>query len=177
VIGSKEAGRLLLEPYRSRPRAGTAKLAVVPSSNRSPARKVALRDVTPNRRRGGDIRVLLGPATVGATSGFFGVVTLEPGEYVSEHYHPYSEEFLYTIRGGATVRLDGTEVVDLDEGEGLLVPIGVRHRVSNRGATAAVLAFHLGPLAERPELGHVNTEPLPEEAAPVARVAGEGVPR
>ncbi len=126
-------------------------------------RKVSLADVSPNRRRGGDIRVLLGPRTVGATSGFFGVLTLQPGELVSEHYHPYSEEFLYAIHGSAAVRLDGEQVVVLGPGEGLLVPIGVRHRVTNDTQTTAVLTFHLAPLAERPELGHVDTEPLPGE--------------
>jgi putative monooxygenase len=128
---------------------------------RPPYVKVALADVVPDRRRGGDIRVLLGPRTVGATSGFFGVLTLGPGEYVSEHYHPYSEEFLYAIEGRATVRLDGDEVVTLDPGEGLLVPIGVRHRVANPTPASAVLALHLCPLAARPELGHVDTEPTP----------------
>jgi len=122
--------------------------------------KVALRDVVPNRRRGGDIRVLLGPATVGATSGFFGVLTLAPGEYVSEHYHPYSEEFLYVVSGGATVRLDGEDVT-VAEGEGVFVPIGTRHRVTNTTGADAVLAFHLCPLAPRPDLGHVDTEPQP----------------
>jgi putative monooxygenase len=138
----------------------------MPSTN-----KVALADVAPNRRRGGDIRVLLGPRTVGATSGFFGVLTLAPGEFVSEHYHPYSEEFLYAIEGGATVLLDGEQVVALEPGEGLLVPIGVRHRVTNPADTTAVLAFHLSPLAERPELGHVDTEPLPGDG-PLPDVGG-----
>src|SRR3954454_18471554 len=68
-------------------------------------RTVALRDVPPNRRRGGDIRLLLGPKTVGSTSGFFGVLRLEPGERVSEHYHPYSEEFLYVVSGRIRARL------------------------------------------------------------------------
>jgi putative monooxygenase len=131
-----------------------------------PYLKVARDDVAPDRRRGGDIRVLLSPRTVGATSGFFGLLTLGPGEYVAEHYHPYSEEFLYAIEGRATVRLDGAEEVTLDQGEGLLVPIGVRHRVANSTPASVLLAFHLGPLAERPELGHVNTEPLPGAASP-----------
>src|SRR5438067_7016428 len=144
----------------------------MPSSG-SPVKKVALADVVPNRRRGGDIRVLLGPRTVGATSGFFGVLTLAPGEFVSEHYHPYSEEFLYAIQGRAAVLLDGDQVVVLEAGEGLLVPIGVRHRLTNETDTVAVLAFHLGPLAERPELGHVDTEPLPVDG-PLPEVGGPG---
>ena len=36
-------------------------------------RVVSPRDAVSNRARGGDIRVLLGPATVGATGGFLGV--------------------------------------------------------------------------------------------------------
>jgi len=131
----------------------------MPSTQPS-ARKVALCDVTPNRRRGGDIRVLLGPATVGATSGFLGVLTLAPDEFVSEHYHPYSEEFLYVVRGTVVVRVDGEEV-PVAEGEGLFVPIGARHRVTNPTADTAVVAFHLCPLAPRPDLGHVDTEAQP----------------
>jgi putative monooxygenase len=130
----------------------------MPSTQQS-VKKVALRDVAPNRRRGGDIRVLIGPATVGATSGFLGVLTLAPGEFVSEHYHPYSEEFLYVVSGSVTVRVDGEEV-PLEQGEGLLVPIGARHRVASPDGPAVVV-FHLSPLAPRPELGHVDTEPCP----------------
>ena len=137
------------------------------------ATKVNVGDVTPNRRRGGDLRVLLGPATAGATSGFMGVVHLEPGEYVSEHYHPYSEEFLYLVRGELTVRVDG-EPVGMVAGDGLLIPINVRHRVENTGSEQAFGVFHLGPLAPRPELGHVDTEPLPNSGEPTIQVGGAG---
>jgi putative monooxygenase len=138
----------------------------MPEISSSPAkvRKVSLAEITPNRRRGGDLRVVLGPATVQATSGFLGVLTLEPGEYVSEHYHPYSEEFLYVVSGGLVLRLDG-EPLRLDATEGVLVPIGVRHRVENDGPVTATAVFQLGPLAPRPELGHVDTEPPPDDGA------------
>jgi putative monooxygenase len=107
------------------------------------------------------MRVLLSPKTVQATSGFSGVLTLQPGEFVSEHYHPYSEEFLYAVTGEVAVRIDGDQIVDLRPGTGLMIPIGVRHRAVNVGTDEAFLVFHLGPLAPRPELGHVDTEPLP----------------
>jgi putative monooxygenase len=137
-------------------------------------RKVAVADVAPNRRRGGDIRVLLSPKTAGATSGFFGVLTVAPQEYVAEHYHPYSEEFLYVVAGQVTARLDGDRYVDLVAGEGLLVPIGVRHRVTNPGAEPATVTFCLTPLAPRPDLGHVDTEtlPAPQELALDVGAAG-----
>ncbi len=122
-------------------------------------RKAALADVAANRRRGGDIRVVLGPKTAGATTGFLGVLTLEPGEYVSEHYHPYSEEFLYVTSGSMTVLVDG-EPAELSAEEGVLVPIGVRHKVVNLSDATATCVFQLCPLAPDPALGHVDTEPL-----------------
>jgi putative monooxygenase len=136
--------------------------------------RVAVRDVPPDRRRGAEIRVLLGPRTVGSTSGFLGVAALEPGERINEHYHPYSEEFLYVTRGAITVDLDDRPV-PLAAGEALYVPVNARHRLRNIGAERAEVVFQLGPLAPRPELGHVDTEgpavpgPPPGPAAPVTR--------
>ncbi|MFF4712928.1 cupin domain-containing protein [Streptomyces eurythermus] len=119
--------------------------------------------VPSNRRRGGDLRTLLSPGTVGSTSGFMGVAILAAGERVVEHYHPYSEEFLYVTDGSVTVDLDGVPH-GLRAGQSVLVPIGVRHRVRNTGRDEARIVFHLGPLAPRPELGHVDTETLEESA-------------
>jgi putative monooxygenase len=111
----------------------------------------------PNRRRGGDIRVLLSPASVGSTAGFLGTLTLEPGEIVTEHWHPYSEEFLYCQSGEVTVRLDGEER-RLPAESAVHIPVGVRHRIVNDTDQQAVFVFFCGPLAPRPELGHVDTE-------------------
>ncbi|CAM3819721.1 cupin domain-containing protein [Nocardiopsis rhodophaea] len=135
--------------------------------------KVAYGDVEPTRRQGGEIRVLLTPASVGATAGFMGVLTIGPGEYVSEHYHPYSDEFLFVSEGAVDVRLDG-EHVRLEADDALMVRRGTRHRLSCGGTQAAKLVFHLGPLAPRPNLGHVDTEPLPHPEAPVPKVGGQG---
>jgi len=120
-------------------------------------RKVAVHEVAASRHRGGEIRVLLSPKTVGATSGFLGVLRLGPGERVTEHYHPYSEEFLYVVRGRLLVRVGG-EPVELAAGEALLLSIEARHHVENIGEDTAEAVFHLCPLAPRPELGHVDTE-------------------
>lgn len=130
--------------------------------------KVAADEVAANTKRGGDIRVTLSPKTVGCTSGFGGVLTVEPGDWVTEHYHPYSEEFLHVVEGTLEMTLDGKDVVTLRPGDSLCVPIGVRHRLVNNGDTAARCAFHLSPLAPRPELGHVDTEQAqrPEQANP-----------
>lgn len=118
---------------------------------------IAARNVAPDQRRGGELRVLLGPKTVGSTSGFMGVATMAPGERIAEHYHPYSEEFLYVTRGAITVDLDD-KPVPVAAGEALFIPIDTRHRLRNTGDEPAEVVFQLGPLAPRPELGHVDTE-------------------
>jgi len=130
-------------------------------------RKVAADQVSANRRRGGDLRVTLSPRTVGSTSGFGGVLRLEPGEFVTEHYHPYSEEFIHVVAGEVELTVDGT-VFALVLDDSLMVPINARHRMVNNGRGIARLVFHLSPLAPRPELGHVDTEPAlqPQVAHP-----------
>ncbi|WUS95448.1 cupin domain-containing protein [Streptomyces sp. NBC_00708] len=120
-------------------------------------RIVDLSETQPNRRRGGDLRALLTPTAVGATSGFMGLAIVEPGDRIGEHYHPYSEEFVYVVQGLLEVDLDG-ETHTMRPDQGLLIPPHVRHRFRNVGDTEARMVFHLGPLAPRPELGHVDTE-------------------
>ncbi|WP_042372857.1 cupin domain-containing protein [Streptacidiphilus neutrinimicus] len=132
------------------------------------ARIVNLAETPPNRRRGGDLRAMLTPATVGSTSGFMGMALIEPGERIGEHYHPYSEEFVFVVAGDLEVDLDG-ETHALRPDQGLLIPRDMRHRFRNVGDAQARMVFHLGPLAPRPELGHVDTESEPAPGdAPVA---------
>ncbi|MBM9509880.1 cupin domain-containing protein [Actinacidiphila acididurans] len=122
-----------------------------------PPRIVHVDDIAPNRRRGGDLRAMLTPSVVGSTSGFMGLALIQPGEKISEHYHPYSEEFVFVVCGELEVDLDGT-AYPLRPDHGLMIPKDMRHRFRNVGGTEARMVFHLGPLAPRPELGHVDTE-------------------
>jgi putative monooxygenase len=117
----------------------------------------ALDDVPADTRRGGDVRTLLSPKSVGSTSGFMGVATLAPGERISEHYHPYSEEFIFVVDGQLDAQLDG-QSNQVSARHGLMIPVNVRHRLVNDGDQDAMIVFHLGPLAPRPDLGHVDTE-------------------
>jgi putative monooxygenase len=122
---------------------------------------IVRRDETPpNHRRGGDIRTLLSPTSVGATAAFMGTLTLAPGEIVTEHWHPYSEEFLYCVSGDVAITVNGEER-RLGAESAIHIPIGVRHRIVNDGELPAFFVFTCGPLAPRPELGHVDTEPSP----------------
>lgn len=117
----------------------------------------AAKDVPADTRRGGEVRTLLSPKSVGSTSGFMGVATIGPGDWISEHYHPYSEEFIYVVRGTVTARLNG-EPHPVEAGQALYIPIEVKHRLVNEGEEEAFIVFHLGPLAPRPDMGHVDTE-------------------
>nr|WP_260407788.1 cupin domain-containing protein [Planomonospora venezuelensis] len=101
---------------------------------------------------------MVAPNTVGSSSGFCGAVRLAPGEKVSEHYHPYSEEYLFVAQGTLRVDLDD-EPVEVPAEHALLIPRNVRHRLVNTGGSEALAVFQLSPLAPRPELGHVDTEP------------------
>lgn len=114
-------------------------------------------DIGADTRRGGDVRTLLSPKSVGSSSGFMGVASIAPGDRISEHYHPYSEEFIYLVSGRLTAQLDGV-AHELRARQGLYIPINVRHRLKNESDEEAFFVFHLGPLAPRPELGHVDTE-------------------
>ena len=137
-------------------------------SQRASDLKVVAKDDCPrDHRRGGTIQTLLSPRTVGSTSGFMGAATLRPGEAIAEHYHPYSEEFVFCVRGELEADIDG-EAVAVPAGSAILVPVNTRHRLRNVGADDVFAVYHLGPLAPRPELGHVDTESR-EEAALVAK--------
>jgi putative monooxygenase len=114
-------------------------------------------DVPADKRRGGDVRTLLSPKSVGSTSGFMGVATIEPGDWIAEHYHPYSEEFIYVVSGEIIARLDGMPH-SIKARSSLFIPINSKHRLMNEGKEPAFIVFHLGPLAPKPELGHVDTE-------------------
>lgn len=114
-------------------------------------------DVPADTRRGGDVRTLLSPKSVGSTSGFMGVASIGPGDRISEHYHPYSEEFIYVVSGQLDAQLDGKSN-QVRARQGLMIPINVKHRLVNDGAEEAFIVFHLGPLAPRPDMGHVDTE-------------------
>ncbi|MFE7269765.1 cupin domain-containing protein [Streptomyces sp. NPDC057623] len=138
-------------------------------------RVVDLKEIEPNRKRGGDLRTLLTPVTVGATSGFMGLAIIRPGERISEHYHPYSEEFIYVVEGRLEVDLDG-ETFPLRSDQGLMIPIDMRHRFRNVGDEEARMIFHLGPLAPNPKLGHVDTEApdISDDVQAYPLVQGEG---
>jgi putative monooxygenase len=138
-------------------------LTAARASQQTPPQVISVEGRPPDTRRGGDIRTLLSPRTVGSTSGFMGVATIAGGDWIAEHYHPYSEEFVYVVTGTVTAELDGV-AHEIPSRHGVCIPVGVRHRLRNLTDSDAEIVFHLGPLAPRPELGHVDTEQRVAEA-------------
>ncbi|MEU1478308.1 cupin domain-containing protein [Streptomyces sp. NPDC001668] len=122
--------------------------------------KVSMKDVTPSRRLGGGIWPLLTPASVGASAGFLGAMTLEPGEFIAAHFHPHSEEFVFVAEGAVTLLADDEEL-RLERCEAAMVPKSTTHRITNEGSVPALVVFQMAPLAPSPEEGHVEVEPAP----------------
>ncbi|WP_225839733.1 cupin domain-containing protein [Streptomyces sp. NK08204] len=118
-------------------------------------------DIEPYRARGGQLRMVLHPGSVGSRSGYMGTAVLQPGEHVVEHFHPYSEEFLFVVKGDLVLEVEGEDWA-LGAGDGIYVPIGKRHRLRNAGTTESLTVYHIGPLAPDPSLAHVDTEVLGE---------------
>ncbi|WP_181763849.1 cupin domain-containing protein [Streptomyces albidus (ex Kaewkla and Franco 2022)] len=135
------------------------------------ALKVAAKDVPSTDRQGGEIKALLTPTSVGATDGFTGTMRIAPGDRVAEHYHPYSDEFVYVVEGALRVSVDGDEQ-EVASDEAVMFRRGQRHRLVNAGSTAAFLVYHISPLAPRPELGHVDTEKPPNPDSEPPQVGG-----
>ena len=111
--------------------------------------------------RGGRLQVLLSTKTTGNTAGFLGTFALSPGEVFLNHYHPYSEECFYVVKGTVTVE-GGENTVVAPEGTAVFVPKNEPHRLRNTGLEETLLVFFCSPLAPTPAEGHV----LLEEEAP-----------
>jgi putative monooxygenase len=128
-------------------------------------------DALLSTRQGGEIRILLSPITAKATAGFLGTLDLAPGDHVSGHYHPYSDEFVYVVRG--TLAIDtGEQKLNVAENEAVMLPRNTPHRYTNDGEEPVFAVFAIGPLAPSPELGHVETEPVPQPDGPPPTVGG-----
>jgi putative monooxygenase len=107
--------------------------------------------------RGGQMQVLLSPRTVKTETGFMGTLTLAPDEVYKNHYHPYSDEYVYMMAGEITFTGD-TGSITAQAGTGVFIPRFTPHRLHNTGTVDATLVFFSTPLAPRPDLGHVMLE-------------------
>lgn len=126
-------------------------------------------EVTPSHRMGAAIYPLLTPASAGTHAGFLAQAVLEPGEEVSEHYHPWTDEHVLVVSGAVQIVVDGTPL-DLVAGDATYIRRGARHVMRQTGDETARVVLFLGPLAPDPADGHVDTVPVPRPDAAPPRV-------
>lgn len=103
--------------------------------------------------RGGQMRVLGSPATVGASQLIMGHVILGAGEEIKEHLHDYGEETVFVVRGQGTAFIEDIPH-SLQEHCLFIARKGERHRVVNEGPGEMELVFATAPLAPSAEKGH-----------------------
>ena len=65
-------------------------------------------------------------------------ITVSPGQSLSLQYHDHRAEHWTVVQGKATVEVDGIEF-DLVPGEHKYIPLGAKHRLTNRGNEEMVL--------------------------------------
>lgn len=114
---------------------------------------VHMEEVPVVHARGGQMRVLASPVTVGSTQLIMGHVLLQPGEEIKEHLHDYGEENVFVIRGRGTAVIEDIPHA-IRENSLFIARKGERHRVVNEGPGEMELVFATAPLAPRPEIGH-----------------------
>jgi putative monooxygenase len=125
---------------------------------------ISLDDLAPVTISGGSVYRMLTPQTVGSTTGNMGMLRLNPGEWNTEHIHPYSEEYVMVLQGPLLIRIDDVPYT-VQTHEALIVPINARHRLSNEGETEVVVIYTLAPLPPPGEAMQIFTEPLPAGAS------------
>lgn len=57
-------------------------------------------------------------------------ILVKPGERMSYQYHHHRKEAWTVISGTATVTLEG-EILEINPGETVIIPLGHKHRVQN----------------------------------------------
>lgn len=96
--------------------------------------KYSAKDVTPIVSQHGEIVYeLLGAAAAGATPRHsLAYIVIPPGKASLLHYHPEAEESYYILKGSAGILL-GDEQSTIREGESVLIPSPMPHKIINTG--------------------------------------------
>ncbi len=53
------------------------------------------------------------------------------GTFEKLHHHPHAQQFFYIIAGTAVLEIEGSEI-EIGPDEGIRIPSGMRHKISNR---------------------------------------------
>ena len=93
---------------------------------------------------GSSIRELAGPAWTAARAQSLAEATVAAGGETAEHYHPVTEELYYFVAGAGRMRL-GSDEGSVSQGDCVVIPPGVVHKLWNPGSQPLVLLCCCAP--------------------------------
>ena len=76
-------------------------------------------------------------------------VRIHPGDTVPAHTHADEDQVYYVATGAGYVILDGVPT-DVAAGDGVLIPMGTEHEITNTGAEPLDYVFFVVFIPERP---------------------------
>ena len=97
-------------------------------------------------------------------------VTLLPGEGAGAHTHTLEDETVAVLEGSLVIEAD--ERIELQPGEAVILPRGVRHAFANAGEVTTRAYFFCSPGGLERFFREVASAGTPDEAAAAARRAG-----
>jgi len=79
-----------------------------------------------------EIREILAPRNSGIRRQSLAEARLLPGRSTEEHYHIQTEEIYYILSGRGQIIVNG-EKRDVEKHDGIAIPPGTRHKITNTG--------------------------------------------
>lgn len=91
-----------------------------------------------------DVKLLVGPETLGSGNLNFGITEVPPGTMMDFHVHQDSEEIIYILegRGEAVV---GDRAEEIEPGTAIYLPRGASHSINNKSDQTMRFTFCFSP--------------------------------
>jgi len=93
------------------------------------------------------IREILAPRNSSLRNQSLAEARVSPGKATLEHYHSRSEGIYYMLQGKGKVKI-ADEVREVDEGDGIAIPPGQKHKIWNIGDEKLVFLCCCSPSYE-----------------------------
>jgi mannose-6-phosphate isomerase-like protein (cupin superfamily) len=116
---------------------------------------------------GSTIRELLAPRGAGegvVRNQSLAEATLPPGASTDAHHHPVTEELYYILRGSGYMQI-GAAARLVGPGDGIAIPPGAPHRITNTGSEELVFLCCCAPAYTHEDTVMVDLPPPPTPAA------------
>ena len=101
------------------------------------------------------IREILSPQNSSLKRQSLAEAVLSIGTATEEHCHPKSEEIYYILEGHGEIVIEGTSA-NVKQGDGIVLPPGIKHKIYNRGNTDLVFLCICVPPYQHSDT--INTE-------------------